>query len=370
LTLPNNVSLNLRFIFIVLEKKKLISLCTQDTTTLDDCLQQLTTMEYLNDVTCRKCSLIDTIQQLSTEIDSLQQTEEKLEKLTVLQQMKQDIEHRLSVGRIEEDGDDSKRIKGFISKVSRVSSKQAMFAKPPKVLCLHIARSTYLSTGEIYKNTCQIKVPELLDLSPYCTNGTLDTQPNLPISATTAGGGAKYRLMSSIVHYGSHNFGHFIAYKRRLVAEKCHCPTCSDDATVLKHHDSDWFKISDEKVDSCGIDQVLEANPYMLLYELIDDNQEDLAAAVAEEEVKIAAKLSTIVIDQAAEGEEEEEDWLTPNLPAAPPSSPLLLPHQLSSSIVSSCSSSSQPLITQPQRRRRNSSKKNLWTKTPVVTIY
>lgn len=340
---------------------------------MDDCLKQLTTMEYLNDVTCRKCSLIDTIHQLSLEIDSLQQ-QTKMEKLQVLQKMKQEIEHRLKMGRIEDLDDSSKRLKGFISKIHRVCSKQAMFANPPKVLCLHIARSAFGPTGEIYKNTCQIQFPEVLDLSPYCTNGTLNTQPNLPISSSSATTtpGAKYRLMSSIIHYGSHNFGHFIAYKRRLVVEKCPCHTCANDASLLKHHDSDWFKISDERVSLCGIEQVLEANPYMLLYELIEEDHDvDNTLQQAKQDVKVAAtELSTVVVDQVAqEEEEEEEDWLN-NVPAAPPSSPLLLPHQLANpSIVNSCSSS-QPLITKPQQRRHrhgDSSKKNLWTKTPVA---
>jgi ubiquitin carboxyl-terminal hydrolase 1 len=258
----------------------------------------------------------------------------------------------------------------FLSKVSRVSSKQAMFAKPPKVLCLHVARSTYLPTGEIHKNTCQIKFPQLLDLAPYCTNGTLNTQPNLPISSTSPSTGSssvKYRLMSSIVHFGSHNFGHFIAYKRRLVAESCSCQTCCNDSTSLKHHDSDWFKISDERVDSCDVVEVLEANPYMLLYELIDDANQDQDTLDSAEAIDMQAitKLSTVVIDQEIE-EDEDQDWITPNLPAAPPSSPLLLPLQLSSSITSSCS-----LITQPhQRRSSRNSKKDLWTKATPVAIY
>lgn len=292
-------------------------------------------MEYLNDVTCRKCSLIDTVEKLTLEIDALRLSK-KIDKLTCLEKIKQDIENRLLMGRIQEEHHDD--LKGFLSKVSRVSSKQAMFAKPPKVLCLHVARSTYLPTGEVHKNTCQIKFPQLLDLAPYCTNGTLNTTPHLPIS-TEVTSTVKYRLMSSIVHYGSHNFGHFIAYKRRLVAEKCSCDACCDDENVLKHHDSNWYKISDERVDSCTVDQVLEANPYMLLYELIDDVETPVTQLPP-------SPTSPVVIEQ--------NDW-TSDLPATPPCSPLILPLQLN------CHSSFQPLIAKP---RRNS---NVWTQTPVA---
>ncbi|KAI8993415.1 hypothetical protein BDB01DRAFT_776226 [Pilobolus umbonatus] len=254
-----------------------LTLPNTDSSTLDDCLNQLTAMEYLSDVTCRKCSLIKTINELNSEITALQNVPDKSLKLECLNKVKKDIEYRLHVGRIEEEFGDDRRLKGFITNVTRMSTKQAMFAKPPKVLCLHISRSSYLPTGEIYKNSCQIKFPEILDLSPYCTNGTLNTQPDAPISTLNTQYGkitsTKYTLMSIIVHYGSHDYGHFIAYKRRLTADQCGCQECEGGFSTLKPHASDWFKISDERVEACSIDEVLKANPYMLLYELIEPQQ-------------------------------------------------------------------------------------------------
>lgn len=297
---------------------------------MDDCLKQLTTMEYLNDVNCRKCSLIDTVEKLSIEIESLRSSK-KIEKLACLEKIKQDIQHRLQTGRIHEEHHDE--LNGFLSKINRVSSKQAMFAKPPKVLCLHVARSTYLPTGEIHKNSCHIKFPQVLDLASYCTNGTLNTTtPHLPIS-TEASSTVKYRLMSSIVHYGSHNFGHFIAYKRRLVAEKCSCRACCDDEDVFSHHDSNWFKISDERVNLCTVDEVLEANPYMLLYELIDNVVD-----------QPATQLPVVVAGETKEAEHiDHDDWITP------PSAPFIQPL--------TCSS------FQPEPRRNS----NVWNQTPVA---
>lgn len=342
-----------------------LSLPISDFATLDDCLKQLTTMEYLNDVTCRKCTLMDTVTKLSIEIESLKLSE-KMEKLHCLEKIKQDIEHRLRTGRIAEESHDDNGLKGLLSKVTRNCSKQAMFAKPPKVLCFHIARSAYTPMGEIYKNACQVEFPEILDLAPYCTNGTLNTQPHLPISSNTSSS-VKYRLMSSIIHYGTHNYGHFIAYKRRLMAEKCTCQSCSDDTIRLTHHEQDWYRVSDENASSCSIDEVLKANPYMLLYELVDEQVPEAISkpldlvetnTVMHENI---TKLSTIVIDQEIE-EDEDEEWITPNLPAAPPSSPLLLPSQLSSSVVSSCSAYLPP--------RKNRKKKSLWAEKPPVAIY
>ncbi|KAI9489365.1 hypothetical protein BDB00DRAFT_737972, partial [Zychaea mexicana] len=168
--------------------------------------------------------------------------------------------------------------------VSRMSSKQVMFAKSPKILCLHLSRSTFHPSGAVFKNSCRIMFPEFLDLAPYSTNGTLNTQPHEPISAAAGttppsedeeqeerGGGmeCRYKLMGTIVHYGSHDFGHFIAYKRRLVAETCHCRQCNDRNNTLHGDENTWYRISDEQVDVCSIEEVLQSNPYMLLYEYV-----------------------------------------------------------------------------------------------------
>ncbi|KAG1465539.1 hypothetical protein G6F46_005411 [Rhizopus delemar] len=299
-----------------------LTLPNHDKTTLEDCLHQLTAMEFLNDVICRKCTLIETIRHTNAKLEQNPSDQ-------ILLNTKQELEKRLSMGLIEQEKEAACTTKGL-------SSKQAMFAKSPKILCLHTARSSLdLSTGEIYKNTCQVEFPEILDLSPYCTNGVLNTtDPHLPISSPLhTAVPIKYRLMSIVVHYGSHDYGHFIAYKRRLIAEKCHCTSCSDDQTVLKHHESNWFKISDEHVEACTVDDVLSANPYMLLYEMVEEEQ---------------------VSDIETEEEEEEEHWI--QQPIAPPSSPLLAPLQ-----KASCSFY-KPL-SNPQRR----SSKSLWTEAPTA---
>ncbi|KAI8141170.1 hypothetical protein BJV82DRAFT_179244 [Fennellomyces sp. T-0311] len=239
-------------------------------TTLDECLKEFTAMEYLSDATCRKCALIDTVSSMSAQVDALKEqakrTQERAARRSVLSDMvllekkRRELEHRLNTNRINDDEN--------IRSVSRMSSKQVMFAKPPKVLCLHLSRSTYHPSGAVFKNSCRISFPENLDLSPYCTNGTLNTQPHEPISASVPGLD-KYRLMGSIIHYGSHDFGHFVAYKRRLKAESCHCRQCNATDT-LATDDSMWYRISDEQVDLCSLDEVLTSNPYMLLYEYVD----------------------------------------------------------------------------------------------------
>ncbi|ORZ20776.1 hypothetical protein BCR42DRAFT_435154 [Absidia repens] len=271
-------------------------------TTLDDCLEQLTAMEHLDDVSCRKCSMDNMVQRMGSEVERLQQQvklcvsddnkkREMVSTLVQVEMQRRDLVHQLSVGGSMEDDHLKKGNQAVPYQMQcGQSTKQVMLAKPPKVLCLHISRSTFHpTTGVIYKNKCQLEFPEYLDMDRFCTNGTLLTVPDQPISLQQqanddnngsapslekyiSSDGVKYKLMSIIVHYGSHSCGHFIAYKRRVIADDCGCEKCgstSQEDCVLRSSDT-WYRISDENVDVCTIDEVLLANPYMLLYESID----------------------------------------------------------------------------------------------------
>ncbi|CAO3607853.1 unnamed protein product [Mucor hiemalis] len=274
-----------------------LSVPNKYTTTLAECLSQFTSMEYLQDATCRKCSFEVTLKSLSLEIEKLGQQSKKckdskkkrnlLVEIVELEKAKREIDHRLLLGRIEEEHD-ADRVP-LLRTVSRMSSKQAMLAKPPKVLCLHISRSAFLNTGAVYKNSCQLLFPEYLDVSQFSTNGTLHTKPNLPISTPIPAlkkGDYFYRLMSVVVHYGSHSFGHFVAFKRRIYADQCKCYQCRGGSSISSEKwkcQNAWYRISDSKVDECSIDDVLRSNPYMLLYELVGQDEYDKLIEAEEE---------------------------------------------------------------------------------------
>lgn len=275
-------------------------------------------MEYLQDASCRKCSFVATIKSLSSEIEALKRQtihkreiakkRERVVHLVALEKAKRNIELRFNMGRIEEEYENDRL--PLLKSVSRMSSKQVMLAKPPKILCLHISRSAFLNTGAVYKNSCQILFPEYLDVSTFTTNGTLNIQANLPISApttnTTSMKGCYYRLMSVVVHYGSHSFGHFVAFKRRIFADQCHCFQCrtnqgkSAEDWKCQHA---WYRISDSKVDECTLDDVLQANPYMLLYEFVDEDDMD------EDAMSVTSTISSS--DRGAATVEEEEEMNT-----------------------------------------------------------
>ncbi|KAF8948653.1 hypothetical protein BGZ47_003587 [Haplosporangium gracile] len=357
-----------------------LSLPSAHSCNIEDCLQQYITLESLNDVVCRKCSLIATLDRVSNE---LKQINAPVGAQTNISRSSRRRNRGRNTG-IDIDGDDlsdnsnaffseseiesddeassqytsefeelnrrrasnqtltkaekaSKKskllqqrkvleaaVKSDVEKaipdiklskvVSRHCTKQVMLAKPPSVLCLHFIRSQYSNYGTVSKNSCHVRFPEYLDLSPFCTTGVLLTQPNLPMSiseqdlkrmgydrsgpssSSSPALGKKdleparkkvlYKLQSIVVHYGGHSYGHFIAYRRKpesIVSKVGPVGLGLDGITNgsarsgLYYGDGrreDWFRVSDETVESVSLENVLGSNPYMCLYEKVESTED------------------------------------------------------------------------------------------------
>ncbi|KAK9365548.1 hypothetical protein V1509DRAFT_632967 [Lipomyces kononenkoae] len=123
--------------------------------------------------------------------------------------------------------------------VSSTKVKQVTIFRPPRTLVLHINRSEYdAHLGIAHKNSTKVEFPERIQFSKYVTD-----------RSEMADGEAWYRLSSTVVHFGSHSFGHYVAYRR-----------------VDK---DSWVRVSDGAVQPVGIDEVLSnGNVVLLFYEL------------------------------------------------------------------------------------------------------
>ncbi|RDX53725.1 cysteine proteinase [Lentinus brumalis] len=282
---------------------------------LEDCLDDYTRLELLNDCICRKCSMLATSQRLQQEADRLTEasqatndpTSSKKKRARDSRKLLARVKAALDEGRIEED------IKGVkLEKVlSKASTKQSMIARPPPVLALHLNRSVHYGHYAA-KNNCRIMFPELLDLTPYTTSGQLSTQPSAPISSppppipiqrsitptpsTYAVPRTLYRLSAVVCHYGQHSFGHYICFRRkprppaagdrryappRLACPLgCDCQRCQQYGPVRDDEWPDsarpgsgrgWLRISDDSVQECGIEHVLQEGvaAFMLYYERV-----------------------------------------------------------------------------------------------------
>jgi len=147
--------------------------------------------------------------------ESLKEEQEKLENL-----QKSFIDFQRNIGEIPLDKIEYPKEIHPVKMVSRNTTKQVLIAKPPKILAFHFQRSIHVSYSYNMRNNSPIKYPEYLNIRPWCTNTNRDnneyfstsfnlTNPNDPKYFDSF-----YRLQSAVYHFGSHDYGHFIAYRR------------------------------------------------------------------------------------------------------------------------------------------------------------
>lgn len=166
------------------------------------------------------------------------------------------------------------------------------------------------------KNTCRVLFHEFLDLTPFTTSGQLSTLPSAPISSPfqqlSRGPSTPtlsdpqlllsrytpqvlYRLSAAVCHYGTHSFGHYVAYRRKPLPVSagarrwlpptlrcsldCECEKCAaygpirdeDEKGKVLGPSSRWLRISDDSVDEVGLERVLaeSVGTFMLYYERV-----------------------------------------------------------------------------------------------------
>lgn len=281
---------------------------------LEDCLVDYVRLEVLTDCICRKCSMRATLHRLEQDAERLAAATSKS---TVSQSKKKRVREAkrfatrlktaLDEGRIEEDIKGVKMEKVF----SRASTKQAMVARPPPVLALHLNRSVHFG-AYASKNTARVHFPEMLDLTPYTTSGMLSTSPSFPISShmpptttiTSAAAAASsslavpslsqtkthpppappqaprvlYRLAAVVCHYGQHSFGHYVCFRRKpRGAGRVVPPRLDEGAATAPPPGRGWLRVSDDAVREVGIEAVLleGAGAFMLYYERVMMMDED-----------------------------------------------------------------------------------------------
>ncbi|WFD33397.1 ubiquitinyl hydrolase 1 [Malassezia cuniculi] len=214
--------------------------------TLEDCFHAWSQLEQIEWV-CHRCSLLKTLARIRSEYVEHASAKSSSATRKRLQDAERRVCAALTSGMHEEELDAS----GLVADISLeralspLSSKQVLIARPPPVLVVHLNRSMY--TFGAAKNNVRVIFREWLDIAPYTTGAlrmdarTTMSMPPKKSPYTT------YRLSAIVTHYGSHNYGHYVSFRRR-----------AGDA---------WYRVSDENVDECSIDDVLMQNPFLLFYE-------------------------------------------------------------------------------------------------------
>lgn len=261
------------------------------------CLDDYTSLEHISGVECAKCTLLRNKKQMERLLsESYDQDPGDNSPLTprLTEALQDPVKERLSaVDEALRDNDFSDNAlfkKCQISTKNRVSatkSRQAVIARPPKSLVIHINRSVFdENSGLQRKNIAEVRFPQQLDLAPWCLGSHASNKAEdvwiegwsvdpsksmLPPETEELDLDSKaiYDLRAVITHYGRHENGHYVCYRKHWL------PSQPSMESATKTAES-WWRLSDDEVSQVSEENVLaQAGVFMLLYERTESLVED-----------------------------------------------------------------------------------------------
>ncbi|KAJ4414396.1 ubiquitin-specific protease ubp1 [Gnomoniopsis sp. IMI 355080] len=275
-------------------------------------------LESIQSVDCVKCTLLEYRRGLEHMAKAIPAAAERLQ---AVEQM------------LEEDEFDEEAFKKLkipdAKKVSSTKTKQVAIARPPPSLVVHMNRSVFDPvTFSSYKNLAAVRFPSLLDIGAWCIGSSegVDVQAESdmehwvldPTASMVAGdvqpskiSGPIYELRAVVTHYGRHENGHYVCYRkhsrntvqaadvRKGDGDSPHPPNVaadevSDDVDSIdgdpqpvdaiqaatdteepyrEDAGSQWWRLSDETVIQVSEEDVLaQGGVFMLFYDCVDPN--------------------------------------------------------------------------------------------------
>lgn len=292
-----------------------------------ECLDDYMTLEPIEGVECAKCTLLRTKEQLSHLLKQIEEDEElangsQTPKLS--DALKSSAQTRLQA--VQEALDDEDFSEKTLSKkchipsknrVSTTKSRQAVIARAPKSLVIHVNRSVFdENTGMLRKNYADVRFPKTIDLDEWCLGTKAvdekgeeaperwDTDPQqsmLPRPGVTKEVlDWRYELRAVVTHYGRHENGHYICYRKYPVE---HFPATVPEAVLHadgeKERPERWFRLSDDDVQMVSERSVFsQGGVFMLFYEYIEEprsaDEEKLGDAQSEIDEKALVKEESV----------------------------------------------------------------------------
>jgi ubiquitin carboxyl-terminal hydrolase 1 len=272
---------------------------------ISESLDEYAKLEIIEGVECPKCTL------LQSETKLLKMKSKPLPDIVLA-----NVERRLSAIRnaLAKDDYSDKTLaeKCELPKklwVSTTKSKQTVIGQPPQCLVVHFNRSVFdETTGDLYKNHSNVRFPAALDLGPWCVkdidieqatkenNSTghkrlpsaisdprysmLPPRGNYP-SQRQRPSDWQYELRAAVIHYGRHENGHYICYRKYPQAPE------SEGSSNSQPGFSGWWELSDDDVQKVAEIEVLQQGQvFMLFYELV-------VASMGEEEALLRIACGT-----------------------------------------------------------------------------
>ena len=271
---------------------------------LEECLDEYTKLEEINEVECAKCTLFRAEKQFQQMLpaapgyqasDAVPAVDSKM--LALPPELRaQGFKRLAAIQRALGDDDfEDKTLNETcqIPKKGRVSStktRQAVVGRAPKSLVIHVNRSVFNEiTGEQRKNYASVRWPATLDLSSwFLDEGAVDSMLSDDVRRGGKGGAreVRYRIKAVVTHYGRHENGHYICYRQHpvrpqpdSVVEEGAEEKGEVEETAGGAPETRWWRLSDEDVSSASEADVLgQGGVFMLFYEH-EDTPEKLAPA-------------------------------------------------------------------------------------------
>lgn len=278
-----------------------LSLDEKYETNIQECLDRHMTLELLEDVECAKCTLLhrqDQLIKLLVGMDGETESQsESQEKTQPFDAMKLSATSRLEEVKTALENKDFSEItlaeKCHIPSKNRISttkSKQTVIARAPKCLAFHINRSIFDGmTGMLKKNHAAVAFPQTIDLNPWCLGSQAsskfgesleqwESNPSksmLPQPGETVDVPSRlYHLRAVVTHYGRHENGHYICY-RKYPTSGFSAPAPDEilQAEGDKENPERWWRLSDDDVEMVSEGHVMsQGGGFMLFYETVEDS--------------------------------------------------------------------------------------------------
>ena len=259
--------------------------------TLEQCLEDFTSVERVHDVECRCCTVRRAVAELDDEalllrrgIEALSSKAHKVRlhgSTTITDSTPDPAKHlRDELANIQRkldalratSPDDEGALERILAMDDPLGAEQPskvplhrsdafkclLLTRLPAVLCIHVQRRFYdPSTDRTAKTAQHVIFPEYLNVGPYCAYGGGDSMGSEAAWAGTLSGrtgrtqvSMLYRLASVVVHAGGAFFGHYFSYRRDPYSDR-------------------WLWISDDTVRKVDWNTVRESQAYMLFYEAV-----------------------------------------------------------------------------------------------------
>jgi ubiquitin carboxyl-terminal hydrolase 1 len=272
---------------------------------LHECLDEYTKLELIEGVECGKCTLLKSQRLLSIILKRIKDSPPASQVYTSTEARLKAVTEALEDDDYEDKTLTQKCHIPTHNRMSTIKSRQAIIARPPKSFVVHINRSLFDEiSGELKKNHAEVRFPRRLDLGPWClgssglAHGVHYEQWLLdPAQSMVAGGanpssvhGPVYELRAVVTHYGKHENGHYVCYRKHPGVNTV------DDEEPQKDR---WWRFSDDDVMKVSEENVLaQGGVFMLFYDCVEQDAissyaaEPVSTSDTSAEVAIAAKIA------------------------------------------------------------------------------